>query len=78
MQTTVALAHTADDETLIEKALDAAGIAYSEALEADEQTSGHAVCFLARGYAVDAERAADARRVLTEKGLGHCVTGSYQ
>ena len=61
---TIALAHTAAEEEAIEHALDAAGIVYSESLEADERASERAVCFLARAYAVSEADADAARQVL--------------
>jgi hypothetical protein len=66
---TVALAHTAAEEEAIERALDAAGIAYSDSLEGDEQPNERAVCFLARAYAVSEADADAARRLLLERGL---------
>jgi|GEM_PF-4345185 len=62
---TIALAHDAKEEEAIERALDAAGIAYTESLEADERADERAVCYLARAYAVseaDADVARDALR----------------
>ncbi len=58
---TVAYAHTAAEESAIERALDAAGITYVESLEADEHASEDAVCYLARAYSVS-EADADAAR----------------
>jgi hypothetical protein len=66
MAVTVAFAHTAQEESAIERALDAAGIAYTESLEADEGAAADAVCFLARAYAVSEEDAEKARRILAE------------
>ncbi|HEX7137884.1 MAG TPA: hypothetical protein VF219_08565 [Vicinamibacterales bacterium] len=66
---TIAHAHSAAEEEAIERALDAAGIAYSESLEADERASERAVCYLARAYAVDEADAEAARRLLTDRGL---------
>ena len=66
---TIALAHNAAEEEAIERALDAAGVAYSESLEADERASERAVCYLARAYAVSDADAEAARRVLLERGL---------
>lgn len=62
---TVAYAHSAAEESAIERALDAAGIVYAESLEADENASEDAVCYLARAYSVsegDAEAARSALR----------------
>ena len=66
----IALAHGATEEEAIERALDAAGIAYSESLEADENASEGAVCFLARAYAVDDADAEAARHALGRVGCG--------
>lgn len=48
----IAYAHNAAEESAIEAALDAAGIAYTESLEADERADERAVCYLARAYSV--------------------------
>ena len=69
MQVTVALAHSADEETQIEQILDGAGIPYSEVLDADERAGGHAVCFLGRAYTVQEDDVLEARRLLSQKGL---------
>ena len=66
MAVTVALAHTAQEESAIERALDAAGIAYTDSLEADDRAGEGAVCFLVRAYAVSEEDAEEARRSLAE------------
>lgn len=65
---TIALAHSAAEESAIERALDAAGIAYTESLDADERANERAVCFLARAYSVADEDAEAARRALAELG----------
>lgn len=60
---TIAVAHGAAEEEAIERVLDAAGIRYSESLEADERADERAVCYLARTYQVadsDAEAARSA------------------
>ena len=62
MPVPIATARTAREESLIERVLDEAGIAYSFSLDAAE---GGSVCFLARRYEVepaDAERAREALR----------------
>ena len=61
---TVAYAHNAAEELAIERALDAAGIAYSESLEADERANEGAVCYLARAYSVSEADAEAARQAL--------------
>lgn len=66
---TIALAHDAAEESAIERALDAAGITYSESLEADERADERAVCFLARAYSVAEADAEAARRALADRGL---------
>ena len=67
---TIALAHGAEEEEEIERALDAAGIAYTESLEADERADERAVCYLARAYAVSEADADAARNALLERGVG--------
>lgn len=61
---TIAHAHSAAEEAAIERALDAAGIAYTESLEADEQADESAVCYLARAYSVSEADAEAAREAL--------------
>ena len=68
---TIALAHGAEEEEAIERALDAAGIAYTESLEADERADERAVCYLARAYAVSEADADAARDVL--RGAGYSL-----
>jgi hypothetical protein len=70
---TIAYAHNASEESAIERALDAAGIAYSDSLEADERANEGAVCLLARAYAVSEADAGTARRTLRERGLINAV-----
>lgn len=60
----VAYAHSAAEEAAIERALDAAGIAYTESLEADENADEGAVCYLARAYSVSESDAEAARSAL--------------
>jgi len=67
---TIALAHGAEEEEAIERALDTAGIAYTESLEADERADERAVCYLARAYAVSEADADAARDALLERGVG--------
>jgi hypothetical protein len=67
---TIALAHGAKEEEAIERALDAAGIAYTESLEADERADERAVCYLARAYAVSDADAEVAREALHRVGCG--------
>ena len=67
---TIALAHGAKEEEAIERALDAAGIAYTDSLEADERANEGAVCFLARAYAVSEADADAARAAVRHVGCG--------
>ncbi|HEV8434769.1 MAG TPA: hypothetical protein VGR95_15255 [Thermoanaerobaculia bacterium] len=67
---TIALAHGAEEEEAIERALDAAGIAYTESLEADERADERAVSYLARAYSVSEADAKAARDALLERGVG--------
>ena len=62
---TIAYAHNAAEEAAIERALDAAGIAYTESLEADENADEKAVCYLARAYSVSEVDAVAARSALS-------------
>jgi uncharacterized protein involved in type VI secretion and phage assembly len=66
----IAHARTERDENLIERILEEAGISYSFTLDAAE---GHAVCFLARRYEVDAADAARAREALRAHGAASLV-----
>lgn len=74
---TVAYAHTASEESAIERALDAAGITYSESLEADERANEGAVCFLARAYSVGERDADAARSALAHVGCGPYTRGAF-
>src|SRR5947209_1831311 len=76
---TIVYAHDAAEEAAIERALDAAGIAYTESLEADEHAKKGAVCFLARAYSVseaDAEKARAALR-LAPMSLDETIAAMY-
>jgi hypothetical protein len=67
---TIALARTARDEARIERALDAAGIAYTFTLDAAEPVEEGTVCYLGRRYEVGEEDAARARAALAQSGAG--------
>ena len=69
----VAYARTAHEESLIEAALDEAGIAYSISLDAAPESDEGAVCFLARAYRVGQDDAARAKDLLRARGVR--VTG---
>jgi hypothetical protein len=66
----IATARSAAEETLVERILDDARIAYSFTLDAAE---GHSVCFLARRYEVEPADADRARALLRAHGAASAV-----
>ncbi len=73
MHISVCVARSASDETRIERVLSALDIAYTVRLEASEQSSSSAVCFMVMVYAVAPRDADRARGALRAAGLGDRV-----
>ena len=78
MTETVAYARTAEDESLIEAALENAGLSYSIRLDAVPDASVGTACSLARVYSVEQSDAGRARVRLEKAGLEDRLIGRKQ